>query len=897
MYYSKNIYPKTKAGETNFAFTFPYLNKTDVHAKIVRSGAVSEATFTFLTDNQIQLNTPTQLNDIVTVYRKTALDKRAVDFQNGAVLTEKDLDDANIQLFYAMQEAEDNANSGMVELADGVIDARQAEIINVVDPTSPKSAANKDYVDNKNKVLSDSVDQRIEAIHQTVDKELADTEQHIYSDNDETEANIKADNAATAAKIKADNDETEANIKADNATTRDHTTADVKTVTDAKTVVLQSEQHVVSLDKETTTNTQTALDAAKRAKDEADRAASNATLAGLPLGSYVWYPADDPKNVKDKNGLFLPDGRELQRSAYPDLWNAVKSGDLPSVSEAEWQAGQKGVYSTGDGVTTFRLPSIGGYFVRIAGGADPDASTRKVGAFQADQNKAHSHKLTLVADAVKTATTSSFDYGTKTASGVGLNKRFWTNTTGNHAHSGSTSAAGNHAHSVGFTRNDQGYGVARYGGSWDGGKGGHLNTNTTGNHSHSFSTNTTGNHSHYLDANFGTHSHTVAIGSHTHTVSIPAHTHEATAASDGGSEARPKNTWMQPYIVWYQANNAKIGGFQLHGSWDVERNIVIGDPLNSKLTKGVAPSLPVGMTADGIGYLCVTSGYSDIIGEKTYMVRGDRVVWYGSTWVHIQHSQVTSVNGETGDVDVTADSLDVYTKEQVDEITNGIANSAVKKSGDTITGSLTVEVQLNANRLTEKGYHVYSENNLPQRCGLNNQYDGAGNGHNWNPSVTRAGLSAALFNQSDFSDFVTGTYGIGHVGSWTDVSVPYATYSGVNTDGGHNKPICQVIATGSFGSTNYQNVATTVAVQNRHGNAGAIEIVDFNSFVQTGIFLQDSNVNQYKCTNRPCTNAGMLEVFRFSKCWIFQRYTDYTLNTMYTRCKYNGNWNAWHSAG
>ena len=95
------------------------------------------------------------------------------------------------------------------------------------------------------------------------------------------------------------------------------------------------------------------------------------------------------------------------------------------------------------------------------------------------------------------ATTSSFDYGTKT-----------TNSTGAHTHSvsGSTNTTGNHTHTVG----------GRYGGDSIGGKqrvqvsGTAQVSSVAGDHSHtvSGSTNTTGNHT-----------HTVAIGAHSHTVS------------------------------------------------------------------------------------------------------------------------------------------------------------------------------------------------------------------------------------------------------------------------------------------------------------------------------------------------------------------------------------------
>ena len=109
------------------------------------------------------------------------------------------------------------------------------------------------------------------------------------------------------------------------------------------------------------------------------------------------------------------------------------------------------------------------------------------------------------------ATTSSFDYGTK-----------GTNSTGGHAHSvsGTTSAAGNHAHHLGLLLVNGGdalYGYTTVDNrltrtlDWlDRRDNKFPNTNTTGNHTHTWSGTTSG---------AGDHSHSVGIGAHRHTVS------------------------------------------------------------------------------------------------------------------------------------------------------------------------------------------------------------------------------------------------------------------------------------------------------------------------------------------------------------------------------------------
>ena len=138
---------------------------------------------------------------------------------------------------------------------------------------------------------------------------------------------------------------------------------------------------------------------------------------------------------------------------------------------------------------TIRIAAANGSDVATTGGSD--SVTLSVGNLPS-----HTHSFS--------ATTSSFDYGTKTSS-----------TTGNHNHvgSGSTSAAGAHNHRLTYesggglserpamvwsSRNDQ---------SWYSAD---AVCEVAGAHSHSFSvtTNTTGNHN-----------HTVGIGAHSHTVS------------------------------------------------------------------------------------------------------------------------------------------------------------------------------------------------------------------------------------------------------------------------------------------------------------------------------------------------------------------------------------------
>lgn len=134
---------------------------------------------------------------------------------------------------------------------------------------------------------------------------------------------------------------------------------------------------------------------------------------------------------------------------------------------------------------TIRIAAANGSDVATTGGSDSVALA--VGNLPS-----HTHSFS--------ATTSSFDYGTK-----------GTNTTGGHTHSGSgsTSANGDHSHYI-EAWNGTGRGgdlMSSYAVSY---RAGGTYTHAAGNHSHTFSFGTSG---------AGDHSHSVGIGAHSHTVS------------------------------------------------------------------------------------------------------------------------------------------------------------------------------------------------------------------------------------------------------------------------------------------------------------------------------------------------------------------------------------------
>ncbi|WP_209439254.1 tail fiber protein [Intestinirhabdus alba] len=127
--------------------------------------------------------------------------------------------------------------------------------------------------------------------------------------------------------------------------------------------------------------------------------------------------------------------------------------------------------------------------------------------------------------AAANATTSSFDYGTKTSSGTDLGAK----TTSSFDYGTKTSSSsGAHTHTYADQQLAYGKGTAVAGstGTWSGTFDTSRTTSSSGAHTH-----TVGIGAHTHSVTLGSHSHSVGIGAHTHTVTLPAHTHSLPAAT------------------------------------------------------------------------------------------------------------------------------------------------------------------------------------------------------------------------------------------------------------------------------------------------------------------------------------------------------------------------------
>ena len=149
----------TGSGNKEFAFTFPYIKTSHVVVEINQGPAggtnkwerTSDFTVETSPTTRVVLNsTPNSLWKI-RVLRDSEANEGLVDFANGSVLTETELDNAYQHNRYLAEEAEEGKTGGGLTKGEtsGQFDADALRIENLADPDSDDDAVNKGYADGR----------------------------------------------------------------------------------------------------------------------------------------------------------------------------------------------------------------------------------------------------------------------------------------------------------------------------------------------------------------------------------------------------------------------------------------------------------------------------------------------------------------------------------------------------------------------------------------------------------------------------------------------------------------------------------------------------------------------------------------------------------------------------
>lgn len=128
----------------NYTFPFPYLDQS--HITVTVNG-VPTNDFTFLNSSTITLGSAPASGALIEIRRITPKDVPIVDFQDGSVILEKDLDLLATFNLYVSQETADQADAGLFADLSGNYTAENRRITGLGEPIDQQDAATKNFVE------------------------------------------------------------------------------------------------------------------------------------------------------------------------------------------------------------------------------------------------------------------------------------------------------------------------------------------------------------------------------------------------------------------------------------------------------------------------------------------------------------------------------------------------------------------------------------------------------------------------------------------------------------------------------------------------------------------------------------------------------------------------------
>ena len=323
----------------SYAVPFGYLNRTDIYVTV--DGESTE--YTWLSQGNIELSTAPESGSLIKIYRDTPIDEPIVDYTDGSILPEEDLDLPIVQNMYVAQEIKDNANDAVetanaaTETADIALDTSDTAM-----GTANTALSTSNEALTKASTAEGTANEALEAIGPTVVQE------------------VKKQNIPKQVSDNVD-DKLEA--------------LDLDTRIYEEVVSAISGVTIPGLSKETITGAlgYTPYDAETNSKDFATNAEVAGAIAAIPNAD--WNATDGAACIKNKPVL----SAVATSGNYADLQNkpAAMTG---ATAEAAGTSGFVPVPAAGDedkvlkGDGTWGEVDLGGIVTELNGKADKDLS-------------------------------------------------------------------------------------------------------------------------------------------------------------------------------------------------------------------------------------------------------------------------------------------------------------------------------------------------------------------------------------------------------------------------------------------------------------------------------------------------------------------------------------------
>lgn len=264
-YFARKEYVYT-GGDTIFSIPFSYIDKK--HIKVYINDEKYTG-FTYLNDTQIRIYQTLKIGDVVVVSRETPIDEKFVTFTDTSILSQKQQNLAQDQVFDAMQEVADRNTKFMIDAeaqAEEIAERFQGQI--------------DTFKEDVNTELS-AMDGRVTTNAENIQKHVEDVNEALHTASDSIDSKLaQAQTAANTAITKA----TAAATSASNAKTSE---TNAKTSETNVSTYKNNAQTYMNNAKTYQDNAKSYMDTAKTYRDNAETFKNNAATSASSSAAYA----------------------------------------------------------------------------------------------------------------------------------------------------------------------------------------------------------------------------------------------------------------------------------------------------------------------------------------------------------------------------------------------------------------------------------------------------------------------------------------------------------------------------------------------------------------------------------------------------------------------------------